>query len=223
MRFQKLTLLHFPATRSARVLWALHETVGEGFDLRYVQLYQGEQYSREYLAKNPNHNVPVLEITMEDGSCHRMLESVAMIEWLVDGFPEKALAPSAGLSIERADYLQMLHFGGTWMDMMLWQIRLQEHLLPPDQVDERTIRRYRDKFVKEVEPQVIARLTSAPYICGEVFSAADIVIGHNVWWARAYQLCQDDLFRDYLSRLAERPAYEKAFADVGQFTLRPPG
>lgn len=213
----KFKLYHFPATRSARARWALHETVGDGFEIEKVQLYRGAQYHDDYVQKNPNHNVPMLEVSMEDGSVHRMLESVAMVEWLVDAFPQKQLAPPPALSLERADYLQMLHFGGTWMDMMLWQIRIHEHVLPSEQSDPRTIDRYRTKFVEEVEPQLKKRLRTAPYICGEKFCGADIVIGHNVTWARGYRLCQDTIFRDYLSRISKRPAFVKAFADAGDF------
>ncbi len=35
----------------------------------------------------------------------------------------------------------MLHFGSTGMDMMLWQMRIHEHVLPADQRDDRTIAR----------------------------------------------------------------------------------
>ncbi len=217
MKVQRMLLHHFPGSRSTRVRWALLETVGDDFETVRVDLYGGEQYAPEYLASNPNHNVPVLEITFEDGSKRHMLESVAMVEWLADGFPEKQLAPPIGLSAARADYLQMLHFGGTWMDMMLWQIRVHEHILPTDQCDQRTIDRYRKKLSREVEPQLIARLGSQPFICGDQFTAADIVIGHNVIWARAYQQCQDGVFKDYLSRLAARPAFNQAIADIGEF------
>lgn len=223
MKIPKLKLYHFPATRSARVRWALHETVGDDFQVQVVQLYRGEQYSDEYLGKNPNHNVPMLEITMEGGSVHRMLESVAMVEWLVDAFPEKRLSPPVGLSRERADYLQMLHFGGTWMDMMLWQVRIHEHVLPSDQSDSRTIDRYRQKFVAEVEPQLKERLGRSSFICGDAFSGADIVVGHNVTWARGYGLCQDDIFRGYLSRISKRPAFLKAFEDARSFSPVVPG
>ncbi len=222
MKIKSLKLYHFPATRSARVRWALHETVGDDFEVQNVQLYSGEQYRDDYLQKNPNHNVPLLEIYTEDGSVHRMLESVAMVEWLVDAFPEKQLSPPAGLSLERADYLQMLHFGGTWMDMMLWQVRIHEHVLPTAQSDSRTIERYRHKFVEEVEPQLKERLDRTSFICGEEFSGADIVIGHNVTWARGYQLCQDEIFREYLSRLSKRPAFLKAFEDARNFTPEVP-
>ena len=215
---KKFKLYHFPATRSARVKWALHETIGDEFEVEKVQLYQGAQYSKAYLAKNPNHNVPLLEITLEDGTVKRMIESVAMVQWLVDAFPEKQLAPAPDLSWERADYLQMLHFGATWMDMMLWQVRIHEHILPPEECDSRTVQRYREKFVNEVEPQLKNRLGQTAYICGENFSGADIVIGHNVTWARGYKLCQDDVFREYLSRVSKRPAFQKAFADAREFS-----
>lgn len=218
----RLVLHHFPATRSARVLWALHETVGDGFEVRAVDLYRGEQYRPDYLAKNPNHNVPVLEVFLDDGTVHRILESVALVEWLVDAHPEKGLAPLPGSGLERADYLQMLHFAGTWMDMMLWQVRVHEHLLAPEEADPRTVARYRSKFMREVEPQLRTRLERHPYICGETFSGADIVLGHDVAWARGYGLCQDDVFRGYLSRVSKRPAFARAFADARQFDPRPP-
>ena len=222
MNISHLKLFHFPATRSARALWALHEAVGDDFELAKVELYKGEQYSDAYRANNPNHNVPMLEITLEDGSVHHMLESVAMVEWLVDAHPEKELAPGPNLTLERADYLQMLQFGGSWMDMMLWQIRIHEHILPPDQKDERTVTRYREKFQLEVEPQLRRRLEKYPFICGERFSGADIVIGHNVTWAHLYQLCRDDIFKQYIDRLSEREAFRKAFADARNFSAELP-
>ncbi len=62
----------------------------------------------------------------------RMLESAAMAAFRADAYPDTGPAPPPGASPERADYLQMLHFGSTWMDMMLWQVRVHEHVLPQD-------------------------------------------------------------------------------------------
>ncbi len=219
---RKLTLHHFPATRSARVKWMLHETVGDGFETVLLNLYAGAQYAPDYLAKNPNHNVPLLEIEFSDGGVLAMCESAAMVAWLADAFPEKALAPPPGLTPARADYLQMLQFGASPMDMMLWQIRVHEHLLPDADRDAATIARYRGKFRREVEPQLAARLQKGAFISGEAFSAADCIVGHNVTWARAYGLCADDVFRAYLSRLSKRPAFAAAFADARNFDLAPP-
>ncbi len=222
MNIKKLTLYHFPATRSVRARWALLETVGEAFDVKHVALYKGAQYAPEFLQKNPNHNVPLLEITFADGKVHAMLESAAMVQWLADAFPEKELAPRPDMSADRADYLQMIHFGAGWMDMMLWQIRIHEHLLPTADVNPRTIERYRQKCQQEVEPQLIQRLQALPFICGETFTAADIVIAYNVGWARRYGLCQDPIFKDYLTRVSRRPAFVEAYSDAGDFELEIP-
>jgi glutathione S-transferase len=213
-----LTLHHFPATRSARAKWILHEAVGEAFETHALDLYAGAQYSDAYLAKNPNHGVPLLEVEFDDGNTLRMIESAAMVAFLADAAPEKQLAPPPGPSRARADYLQMLQFGATSMDMALWQMRIHEHVLPPAERDERTAARYRRKIVTEMQPQLAARLEGDGFICGERFTAADCVIGHNITWARGYGLCQDEVFRAYLSRLSKRPAFRAAFADVGAFS-----
>lgn len=222
MNFTRLKLYHFPATRSARVKWLLHELLEDDFDVEVVPLYDGVQYSPDYLQRNPNHNVPALEITLDNGERHMMLESGAMVSLLADLYPEKGLAPAADVfSLARVDYLQMLHFGTSWMDMMLWQIRIHTHLLGRDR-DDKTIARYNLKFTGEVEPELIKRLERADYICGDQFSAVDCVMGQNVLWAKAYGLCQGQQFSDYVARLAQRTAFAKAYADMGDFTLAPP-
>ncbi len=222
MKIEKFRLCHFPATRSARVLWALYETADCPVEVEVINLYGGQQNTPAYLARNPNHNVPVLEISWDDGSTQTMLESAAMISFLADAYPEKGLAPLPGASPERADYLQMLHFCGGPVDMMLWQIRIHEHILPQAERDERTIARYRGKFTTEAEPQIAARLEKHDFICGTDFSAADCMTGHIVSWARGYGLCQDMIFRRYLSRVSKRPAFAKAFADANSFNVQPP-
>jgi glutathione S-transferase len=222
MTISHLKLHHFPVTRSARVKWLLHELVGDAFEVEKVDLYAGRQHAPDFLDLNPNHNVPVLEITWDTGERQVMLESVAMVTFLADAYPDKNLAPPPGPSPQRADYLQMLSFVGGWMDMMLWQVRIHEHILPDSERDERTIARYRRKMAEEVEPQLAARLEAADHICGEAFTAADCVVGHSVFWARGYGMCQGSVFRRYLSRLAKRPAFIAAFSDAKAFQAAPP-
>lgn len=164
----------------------------------------------------------MLEITWDNGTVQRVIESAAIVAFLADAYPAAGLAPPLGLSPERADYLQMLHFGATWMDMMLWQVRIHEHVLPADQRDDRTIARYRRKFEQEAEPQVAERLARTPFICGDAFTAADCIVGHSVIWARGYGMCRDDVFKAYMGRLAQRPAFAAAFADAREFERQVP-
>lgn len=221
MKFEKLILYHYPATRSVRARWALIETVGEAFELRTVDLYGADQYKPEFLKLNPNHNVPALEIHWQNGKVQVILESVAIVEWLADLYPEKGLAPSIASPALRADYLQWLHFSGTWMDMMLWQIRSHRHILPSEQSDPNIVTRYEKKFRDECEPQIAARLEKSKFILGDSFSAADIILGHSIFWATAYGLCQDTIFADYVGRLMLRPGLRNALDDLASFSLEP--
>lgn len=222
MDFRKITLYHYPATRSARVKWILHETIGDNFDVEVVPLYEGKQYSSDYLQHNLNHNVPMLAITHKDGSVQHMLESAAMVTFFADAYPSLKLAPAANtFGAARADYLQMLAFASSWMDMMLWQIRINENVLPKAERDAKTSQRYRHKFAQEVEPQLIARLEAHDYICGDHFTAADIIITHNIMWAKMYGMCSQPAISMYLSRVTKRQAFIKAFSDAHKFTLTP--
>jgi glutathione S-transferase len=200
-------------------MWMLHEVLGNAFEVQRVDLYSAAQYSPDFLLLNPNHSVPVLQITWANGTVQHQTESAAMVAFLADAFPDAALAPPITASLERATYLQMLHFSSHWIDMMLWQIRAHEHVLPAAQQDSRTAVRYRHKFQKEVEPQLRKIFERGAFACGDSFSAADCVLGHTVFWARGYGLCQDDVFKEYVSRLSKRAAFKMAFSDTQEFVL----
>lgn len=217
MNLTALKLYHYPLTRSVRVKWMLHEVVDQDFETEVVGVIFGAMMRSEMLAKNPNHNLPMLDLTWEDGSTQTMLESGAMVMWLAEAFPGKQLSPPPGLSPLRADYLQMIQFGSSWMDSILWQMRLHKTLLPPDLKQESIFQLNHSKWSSEIEPQLKARLDQTGHICGAEFTAADCIVGHNVHWAKAYGLCQDHVFSDYLARLEARPAYQLAYADADQF------
>jgi glutathione S-transferase len=222
LEIEHIKLYHFPFSRSARVKWLLHELIGDAFEVEVLALYQGQQFQPEPLRRNPNHAVPVLEITRADGSLFTMIESGAMIALLADIYPEHGLAPPAtDFSPARADYLQMLHFGASWVDSILWQLRLHRDLFAESERDERTISRYLDKFATEIEPQLRTRFERDGYVAGASFTAADCIMGHNVMWAQMYGLCKDEVFAGYLDKVAARPAFQRGFADRDQFTRVP--
>lgn len=222
MHIDALKLYHFPATRSARALWALYETADCPIAVEKIDLYAGAQFAEGYRAKNPNHNVPALDISWADGTSQTIVESGAIAIFLGDAFPESGLAPPPGPSPARADYLQMIAFVGAQVDMSLWQVRVHEHILPDTERDAETIARYRRKMRDEIEPQLARRLAGGGFICGDAFSLADCMAAHAVSWARGYGLAQDEVFRAYLSRCAKRRAFLKAFADARDFSLAPP-
>ncbi|MEL6980541.1 MAG: glutathione S-transferase family protein [Pseudomonadota bacterium] len=219
MDFAKLTLHHYPGTRSARVLWLLYEIYGETLDprieIRKVELYQGEHYRPPFVALNPNRSVPVLELDFGHAEPPlTLVESGGMIGFLADAHADTGLAPPPGPSRARAEYEQMLHYAASHMDALLTTLLYQGKLLKPEERDAKTEARARQKIAEEVEPFLTARLAAAPYAAGDGFSAADCVMGHNIEWARAFGCCREAIFKDYAERLRARPAYRAAFQDA---------
>jgi len=65
---------------------------GLPFTYRAVNLAQGEQFEIGHRARNPMSTVPLLEVE-EDGRTTRIGQSVAILEWLEERFPERPLLP----------------------------------------------------------------------------------------------------------------------------------
>jgi len=76
---------------SWRVRIGLHHK-GLAFDYRAVNLLAGEQFGPEHRSRSPMGQVPVLEVE-EEGSQTRLVQSVAILEWLEERFPERPLLP----------------------------------------------------------------------------------------------------------------------------------
>lgn len=222
MEYASLTLHHYPGTRSARVLWLLHEIYGEALDpritVRKVQLYEGEHYRPPFTDLNPNRSVPVLEIEFGAGvrgdGLTPMIESGAIVGFLADAHPEAGLAPPCAATPERALHAQMMDYAAGHMDAQLTVLLYQCRLLKEEDRDPKTEARARKKIAEEIEPFLLKRLAAASYFGGARFSAVDCLMGHNVEWGRAFGCLQDEAFAAYAARMRERPAYRAAFADA---------
>lgn len=86
----------FRSSTSTRLRAALNL---KGLDYEYVAyvLRDGETKTPEYLARNPQGLVPTLEL--EDGT--NLGQSLAIIEWLEETYPEPALLPADALGRAR--------------------------------------------------------------------------------------------------------------------------
>jgi len=83
---------YWRSTSSWRVRIGLH---WKGLPFRYeaVNLLQGEQFAEAHRARNPMGHVPVLEAE-EDGRVLRLSQSMAILQWLDERFPDRPLLPS---------------------------------------------------------------------------------------------------------------------------------
>lgn len=67
---------------------------GLAYEYVVVNLLKAEQHADAYRAKNPLAQVPMLEITEDDGTVHRLTQSLPILEYLEDRFPTPTILPA---------------------------------------------------------------------------------------------------------------------------------
>ncbi|GLQ19639.1 glutathione S-transferase family protein [Algimonas porphyrae] len=210
------TLYHYPLSRSARVRMLLIE-LDIPHEVRRVDVVRGEGLSPAFMAINPNHAVPVLQLRYSDGSEQTLLESGAMIIHLADLHPHAELIPPISDPVARGDVLQMVAFNASHLDTILWNIRLHRDLFPKAVRSEATVQFNMDKLEREVLPQLEARLSRHDWICGNTFTAADCIMAQNLGWMRSYGIGRKGALRAYAKRLQARPSWQEAYSDMREF------
>ncbi len=88
-----LTLYSYWRSSSA---WRVRIALGlKELPWRYaaVNLLEGEQWAAEHGARNPTHQVPVLEVQEGARPLRRLVQSMAIIEWLDEVHPSPPLLP----------------------------------------------------------------------------------------------------------------------------------
>jgi glutathione S-transferase len=195
----KLTLYHAAPSRSSIVRWMLEE-VGEPYDIHLVSLSKGENRAPEYLAVNPMGKVPALR----HGDVV-ITEAAAICAYLADEFPRAKLNVPIG-ETRRGIYLKWLFFGPSCVEPAT-----MDRAFPRKEEARRAALGYGDfDTVMNVLAKAVA---GAPYIMGEQFTAADVVIGSGLRYGMMFKLLPErSEFVAYTSHLAQRPALERAEA-----------
>jgi glutathione S-transferase len=192
-----LLLYHAAPSRSATVRWMLEE-VGEPYDIHLVKLAEGEQQKPEYLAVNPQGKVPALR--------HKgvvITEVAAICAYLADEFPKAALNVPVG-DPHRGVYFQWLFFGPSCIEPAI-----TDRAFPRKEAPRAGALGYRD--IDQLTDIVARAVAKGPFIMGDRFTAADVVIGSAVRWGTMFKLLPErPEFGPYVARLAQRPALQRA-------------
>jgi glutathione S-transferase len=195
----KLTLYHAAPSRSSVVRWMLEE-IDEPYDIHPVSLSKGDNRAPDYLAVNPMGKVPALRY----GDVV-ITESAAICTYLADEFPRAKLNVPIG-DPRRGPYLKWLFFGPSCIEPAM-----MDRAFPRKEEARRAALGYGDfDTVMNVVAQAVA---SGPYILGDRFTAADVVIGSVLRFGMMFKLLPErDEFAAYAGRLAQRPALARAQA-----------
>jgi glutathione S-transferase len=206
----KMKLYEFGPTRSIRVRWTLQE-LGVDFEPIRVNLVAGEQDLPEFLKINPAGKIPVLV----DGDMV-LTESVAIVLYLAEKYPDKDLLP-ASLN-ERAQVNRWLLFAATELEQPLWRIARHTALYPEEQRLPREVVLASAEF-KDMASVLEKHMRGRQFVAGNSVSVADFVMAYTLDWGNEYKLlhgCPQLLA--YMERMYARPhappRIAKAFAAI---------
>ncbi|RAQ13955.1 glutathione S-transferase family protein [Burkholderia cepacia] len=201
-----MKLYGFAGTRSQRALWGLKELDAD-FEFVSVNLLQGEHKRPEFLRLNPAGKVPVLV----DGDLV-IPESAAIVLYLADKYPEKALLPVD--QALRAQAYRWVMFAVTELEQPLWRITRHSFLYPPEKRSPADIELAREDF-RTMAAILDKHLEGREFIVGDTLTVADCVTAYLIDWAGECNLIESfPQLRAYLERLYARPKAPQRIADA---------
>lgn len=187
-----------PRSRSFSTLWLMEET-GQPYQRVLTDISKGAQRTIEFLAVNPMGKVPALQ----DGDA-TLAEAAAICAYVAERYPQAGLAPPIG-EIRRAKYLYWLFFAPGCIEPAMVQVATGVEM-------NSAAAGWGD--AQRVFDVLDNALERGPWILGDTFSAADIVIGSGLNFAvRMFKMVPTrPSFDRYLDRCAARPAFQRAMA-----------
>lgn len=192
-----LTLFHAPQSRSSRIVWLLEE-LGADYALKITTIPRLDGTGGPDPANpHPDKKVPAL---VDDGVL--ITESIAIVQYLTDKFPAADLGPPIG-DAKRGPYLSWLAYYAGVIEPV---VNLEFAGLADNAAMQRT---FRDRAA--MDRHILTALEAGPYLLGEKFSSADVLIASMGHFARQ-MLPAGAVVDAYLERCNSRPALARASA-----------
>jgi glutathione S-transferase len=176
------------------------EELGEPYDIHLLSLQKEENRKPDYLAINPMGKVPALR----HGDTV-ITELAAICTYLADEFPAAKLNVPIGTPA-RGTYLKWLFFAPGCLEPAVI-----DRAAPRKEEARRAMLGYGD--FDTTMNVLAAAVAKGPWLMGEQFTAADVVLGANIRWGMIFKMIPErPEFTAYAARIAARPATQRADA-----------
>lgn len=190
-----ITLYHHPFSRAAATVWMLEEA-GVDYELQFVDILAGKQKAPEILALNPMGKLPILT----DGDTV-VTESCAIGLYLADRYAPGRLAPTLD-DPARGAYFRWACFSPSVIEPAVTAKVTQW------KGDEGSAGWGNYEVVLRSLESAIGK---GPYILGDQFSMADVILGGTLRYFLSIGLVEArPVYASYAERLTARPAYRRA-------------
>jgi glutathione S-transferase len=192
-------------SRTLRAHWMLAE-LDLPYQRRPITSRSGETLTPYYTRLNPSQKIP----TLQDGD-FVLSESAAIVNYLATVYgATRGLSPPASPR-ERARYDQWCFFVMMELDAnTLYVIRKHEDLHDIYGEAPHALQAARDGFARQAQAAAQRLATSGPYVLGDTFSGADILLTTCLNGAIRRHIELPESLQDYRRRTTARDAYQRA-------------
>jgi glutathione S-transferase len=191
-----ITLFHSPRTRSSRFIFLLEE-LGAPYRIHSIARTDGA-IGRDPANPHPHGKVPAID---DDGQA--VFESAAIALYLTDRFPQNRIGPVVG-DAKRGAYVTWLAYYAGVMEPA-WTMSFLKVEAPKMMAGWAP--------VADVMAHVNRTLEAGPYLLGDAFSSADILVGTTfAMFMGGPMMEKTPLLEGYVQRVVGRPAYARAQA-----------
>lgn len=163
---------------------------GADYEIVHVNLEQREHKAPEFLEVNPIGKLPALV----DGKT-KLFENTAICLYLADKFRGAELAPKTDAP-ERGRYLSLMVYSTSQLEPAMGDALMGLETSPQ--------RGWTD--FETAQDVIEGELGEGPFLFGEWFTAADVMIGSMFMWKQLWTgPSERPRLADYVARLQERP------------------
>jgi glutathione S-transferase len=171
------------------------------------------QGNEELKKLNPNLKIPVVT----DGDLV-LYESAAICHYIASAKAKPGVLMPEPSNVEAmAKYFQWLFYGMSELDAAMWMKSLHQGRtsLPREYVNEDAARAGEYLFFERCKTIDQELSDGRPYLLGDQFSAADIIVGQTLFWSRSQKMENPGQHVvAYRNRLKARPAFERVVAQI---------